>query len=172
MKLGLAALAFSALALGCSSPSEGALGQRGGFPNAGHPDFDGGDPDATPREQVDAGNLAAPLPDGGAAPKWSYIYTTYFGPGSLGHCGDSGCHNITNNHFQCGTDAMTCYQGLLDTPLVDPMSPKTSRLTNPERTPLAWFNTGGGMPYDMNSAPNQTASDEIAAWVYAGAQNN
>jgi hypothetical protein len=142
------AITLAALgAFGCSSPSSGSLGQHPGFGGV-KPDFDAGDPDATPREQVDAGNLAAPLPDGGPAPKWSYIYATYFGPGSLGHCGDSGCHNIVNNHFMCGTDQATCYQGMLDTPLIDPMTPSNSRITNPERTPISWFNTGGGMPFD------------------------
>jgi hypothetical protein len=174
MRLVLAALAFCALgAFGCSGSGGGTLSSHPGFGDAGHPDFAGGDPDAAPRQEVDAGNLAAPLPDGGPAPTWTYLYATYFGPGSLGHCGDSGCHNIVNNHFMCGTDQATCYQGMLDTPLIDPMNPGDSRITNPERTPISWFNTGGGMPYDVNgSMPNKAAADEIAAWVYAGAKNN
>jgi hypothetical protein len=155
----------------CSSPAGGTL-TRDGFPDAGHPDFDGGDPDAAPREQVDADTLAKPLPDGGPTPTWSYIYATYFGPSSLGHCGNSGCHDIVNNHFACGADLATCYQGLLDTPLIDPTNPTSSRLTDPQRTPITWFATGGGMPYDMNADPNQVAADEIGAWVYGGAKNN
>jgi len=156
----------------CSSPADPGHLNNGGHPLGTKPDFDAGDPPPVMRDMPDSGTLAAPLPDGGAAPTWSYVYATYFGPGSLGHCGNSGCHDIVNNHFMCGTTAATCYQGLLDGMLIDTTNPTSSRLVDPNRTPLSWYNTGGGMPYDMNFDPNATAGADIGAWVFAGAMNN
>jgi hypothetical protein len=170
------AIAFAvvvvAAASGCGSPSDpGSLG--GGASGGGTMQTeDSGDPPAVPRDTVDAGNLAAPLPDGGPAPTWTAIYAAYFGPGSMGHCANMGCHDVVNNHFMCGTTQEDCYQGLVAGVLIDPSDPTSSRLTDPEMTPLSWYDTGGNMPFDMSFMPSAQASDDIAAWVYAGALDN
>jgi hypothetical protein len=112
-----------------------------------------------------------PLADGGPAPTWTQIYTRYFGPGSLGHCSDANCHLKEGDRFMCGTTKEQCYQGLLLRDLLDLKTPAKSRLVNRLRSPLAWYGGAGKMPPDAIKV-NQTAADEIDAWVHAGAKNN
>lgn len=128
-------------------------------------------PDADDTDVViDAGGGPHPLPDGGPAPTWSTLYASYFGPATIGHCGNSGCHAKQNNHLWC-PDKATCWQSLVDNGYVDPSDPRASTLGDPNATILSWFGTGAPMPQDSQH-PNQAAVDAIEAWLYAGAKND
>jgi hypothetical protein len=158
----------------CSSPGGTGTLTNGGRPigPGGGQYFDASDPAPTAQtDNPDAGPGPQPLPDGGPAPKWSYMYTTYFGPNSLGHCGNSGCHDKINNHFICPPDPTQCWQGLVDGNWINTTDPMSSQLGNYNQTPLSWFNSGGNMPKDAVRA-NQTATDEVSAWIYDGAKND
>lgn len=79
---------------------------------------------------------------------------------------------MENNHFLCGQTITQCYQGMVDGRLIDPQNPLMSRLVDPNSTPLAWFGTGGNMPFDKNSTPNPQAAADIGAWIFAGAKSD
>ena len=107
---------------------------------------------------------------------WSYIYATYFGPGTPGHCGDARCHAHPRGGFECATKD-GCYLSLTGTnpnfatPLVDTKNWANSALVDPAQSPLIWFNASGTMPFD-NAVPNSAATAEIGAWISAGARND
>jgi hypothetical protein len=129
-----------------------------------------GEPPPVPRNDPPP-VLPHALADGGAAPTWTDLYAKYFGPGSLGHCGNAGCHDNVRDHFRCGASKDDCYQGLVDGHWISSTDPLHSQLANPDETPLSWFASGGNMPDDKRM-PNPTAADEIGAWVFAGAKND
>lgn len=153
------------------SQDDGSAVNGPGFEDGDKPPMQIDNPDQTP---------AYPKPDGGPALTWTDLYKGYFGPNSVGHCSGSGqagaCHSDVRDHFKCGASKDECYQGLVDAKLIDLSNPKYSRIVDQNRTPLAWFDCGkglscGNMPDDVNKV-NQTAADEVAAWVYDGAKNN
>ncbi|MFO0678876.1 MAG: hypothetical protein U0169_20275 [Polyangiaceae bacterium] len=156
----------------CGGGDKGGLGGEDGgtgtssTPTA--PPVETGDP--APIEDEDAGTIG-PLPDGGPTPTWTQIYDRYFGPGSLGHCGDANCHREEGDQFKCGTTKDECYQGLVNKDLILVADPRRSRLVNRVRTPLAWYGTVGQMPKNEVRV-NKTAADEIDAWVAGGAKKD
>ena len=106
--------------------------------------------------------------DAGDKTTWNYIYATYFGPGSVGHCGNSGCHAVLKANFACGSQA-ACYESLVTRQLIG-VEASVQPLVDPQATPLAWFANGNGsMPQDKPVA-NATAANEITAWAAAGAK--
>ncbi|MDB4997246.1 MAG: hypothetical protein JWM74_4678, partial [Myxococcaceae bacterium] len=102
---------------------------------------------------------------------WTYVYSTYFGPKTPGHCGNSGCHANTRSSFRCGATQDDCYKGLLSSGLVDPAKGEASKLANASTSPVIWFSTKGGMPRDNRKA-NATAAADIREWLAAGAPND
>jgi hypothetical protein len=96
------------------------------------------------------------------------LYAAYFAAGTIGHCGNSGCHEKTQDRFKCGTDADTCFAGLVAARLVDLAHPETSTLGDSASSPLAWFGTGGDMPNDAADA-NDDAANAVVRWLQAGA---
>ena len=110
--------------------------------------------------------------DSGSGPTWTALYTNYFGPGTAGHCGSSGCHSSTRGGFRCGGDKTTCYNGFVASGYVNTgSSASSSPLADPSQTCLGWYGTGGNMPQDNPSTDN-TAAAAVTAWVQAGALNN
>jgi hypothetical protein len=102
---------------------------------------------------------------------WSYIYGTYFGSGTPGHCGNAGCHQTIRRGFACGTDKSSCYNGLVAVGLIGTRAP-TQPLVDPTASPVAWFNQKtGSMPAD-NPVANTLAEREVRAWVAAGANDD
>lgn len=123
---------------------------------------DGGAPESTGDATTGTGTLAAPT--------WTELYNSYFGPGTPGHCsGTGGCHTNSRGGFKCGTNKNDCYSGLVAAGLVDPSNPTQSPLANENESPLVWL--GGGMPLD-NPEANPAAAAAVKAWVAAGAKNN
>lgn len=123
---------------------------------------DGGTEDAAPDAGHDTG-VDAHVP----APTWTKLYNDYFGHNTPGHCGN--CHTGFLGGFKSGTNKNDCYAGLVASGLVDTHAPATSRLGNPETSPLSWF--GGGMPAD-HAVSNPAAAAAVTAWLAAGAKNN
>jgi hypothetical protein len=124
----------------------------------------------------DAGNSAA---DAGDIPTWGYIYTSYFGPNTPGHCGNLNCHNFVNDGFAC-VNKDGCYKSLttgrivapFNTVLINTSDPSSSLLLDRNSSPVSWFNPASGtMPQDQ-PAPDDKARDEITAWLLAGASEN
>ena len=107
----------------------------------------------------------------GGGPTWSALYAGYFGPGTVGHCGNVGCHAATQAGFKCGASATTCYNGLVNKGLINPQNPSQSIFANPQLTPLSWFGGAGPMPKDQ-AGPNAAAAQAVTAWVAAGVPNN
>jgi hypothetical protein len=141
---------------------------RAGAPGIEHPADDPGAGDAGVTR--DAGPDAGA--DGGPArPTWTALYDKYFGPGTVGHCGNSGCHKTTRSGFACGTTKTSCYSGMVRKGLVDPANPTRSILGDKNTTPLAWFGTGGPMPKDK-AVKNSAAAKAVRAWVLAGAPSD
>ncbi len=107
---------------------------------------------------------------------WAYIYATYFGSGTPGHCGDSGCHGFARAGFVCATQA-NCYTSItanntsVGGRMVNVATPAQSVLLDPTNSPVIWFSTSGNMPEGALKA-NATAVSEITAWINAGALNN
>jgi hypothetical protein len=99
------------------------------------------------------------------------IYKTYFGTGTPGHCGNSGCHSSSQGNFTCGTTQATCYTGLVNAKILNTTTPASSTLISATASPVRWFSTRGGMPQDSTAANPQGVID-ITAWVNAGALNN
>lgn len=131
---------------------------------------------AAPSEPTGGGALVdAGLPDGAVAANeaapgtWTALYAGYFGPGTPGHCGNAGCHALSQSGFQCGPSAASCYAGLVAANLVNPSTPTTSAIADPNQSPLAWF--GGNMPRD-NALANTQAAAAVSHWVMLGAPND
>jgi hypothetical protein len=130
-------------------------------------------PSENPGAAEDSGAPGAA--DGGAhvtAAKgtWGYVYANYFAAGTVGHCGNAGCHAQVRQGFLCGKDANTCYHGLVNAGLIG-TSAKTQPLVDPKVTPLSWFNSGGEMPEDAPQA-NAAAAGDLQAWIASGAKND
>jgi hypothetical protein len=110
---------------------------------------------------------SAPAPD--AAPSYQELFTSYFAPGTAGHCATAGCHADPGHNVWLCTNAETCFQGMVEVGLIDLDDPNLSEIADPARSPLTWFNAAGGnMPFDAQVAnPNGRAA--IEAWIAAGA---
>jgi hypothetical protein len=144
-------LALVALIAACSSSAPDHPGSASSGSGEGNPSVS----DAQPADKT----------------SWTYIYAAYFGPNSLGHCGNAGCHQTARQGFACGTTKDSCYNGLVAKNLIG-TSASTQPLVDLRVTPLSWFKDGSGfMPAD-NPEPNDKAAEEIASWVTAGAQND
>lgn len=118
---------------------------------------------------MDAGPMTMdpPPPDPGT---WSYVYANDIGPGTPGHCGDSGCHSSSRGRFLCGTTKDSCYSGLIASGLVSTSLKEKSALVSKTGV-LAWFDLNGNMPQD-EAKPNAQAATDVTAWLTAGAQND
>ena len=110
---------------------------------------------------------------GQAAPTYSELYTSYFAPGTPGHCATAGCHaDPAHTTWLCGASKGDCYAGMVSIGLIDLSNPTQSRIANVQRSDLVWVNpTSGSMPFDDQVA-NDKGRDAITAWVAAGAQDN
>jgi hypothetical protein len=94
---------------------------------------------------------------------WTKLYTTYFAPGTEGHCGR--CHGATpNGGLLVGDTEQSFLSGLVDRGLVDPVNPALSLLIDPQASPVNWFNPNGPMPRD-NAIPNPQAAADVTAWL-------
>jgi hypothetical protein len=140
---------------------------RAGARNDGY-DPDAGASDAATGYDAGAEDSGA---DGGGEITWTYVYNRYFGTGTPGHCGKSGCHRVLNTGFKCGTTKNTCWNGLVAKGLIDTAAPAKSLLMDASQSPVAWFNPKGPMPLD-NDVPNAQASADVRQWILAGAKNN
>jgi hypothetical protein len=133
-----------------------------------------------------AGDDAATGDDGGADAgtdgpvdklTWGYIYTSYFGKGTPGHCGTAGCHGTARAGFVCSSQSL-CYTSITTSnanvggKMVNPQSPSMSVILDPANSPLFWFNPAGGNMPDGALMANDTAKAEITAWIEAGAPND
>ncbi len=109
--------------------------------------------------------------EAGPAPKYSELFESYFAPGTPGHCATVGCHaDPGHTVWRCGPTPSDCYQGMVDVGLIDTATPANSWLIDARRSPLVWFNPGGGnMPFDAQNEGNEAGRDAISAWVAAGA---
>ena len=136
----------------------------------------GSDPAASAREPTASTSpLSEPPPIGNPSTtcgsldnaEWQNIYATYVGPGTPGHCANSGCHASTNGGWSAGPNptASSMLSAWIQRGLVSPASPATSRITSTS-SPLAWFNPSGPMPKD-NRAANPQAAAAIRAWLAA-----
>ncbi len=127
--------------------------------------------------ETDSGAVAPPSGQDAAvpvhmpvnAPTWTTIYSSYFAPGTLGHCSGGSCHSNAVGNFLCGNSKASCYQGLVNAGLISTNDPTSSRIAG-ATSPLTWFGQGGDMP--TGGSANPTAAADVAAWVSAGAQNN
>ncbi len=135
-------------------------------------------------EEVDAGVDVPLVCDAPVPPEvtWSYLYATYFGPNTPGHCGNSGCHDPPLGHggWICGATADSCYHGMLNRtirnkpqPLIDLQDPPASLLIAPD-SPLIWFDPKNGIMPQDNLVPNPCATRDIPRWLSpdGGAQEN
>jgi len=116
---------------------------------------------------------------GGSSDKltWTFVYGTYFGKGTPGHCGDDGCHGTSRAGYVCSSQA-ACYASLTSQNdfvggfLVNTKNPGASILSDPASSPLIWFNEAHGTMPKSALVPNPDAKRDIAAWVSAGAPND
>jgi hypothetical protein len=154
--LWLAGIAIGFVAGACSSTTTIVAAQ--GDSGAGVDDASAGD---------DAGDDSAPPVD---KLSWTYIYGTYFGPGTLGHCGNAGCHATVLHGFVCASQK-GCYSSLVNSGWISQSAPTTSAIGDPTASILAWYGNGGTMPQDA-IRKNATAGSEVTAWVAAGAKND
>jgi hypothetical protein len=118
--------------------------------------------------------------DGGAPQPttWTYVYNTYFGPGTAGHCAN--CHgNAAPGGFSTGTSLAattkdTFYSGLVAIGQISTTAGTSSALGNPAQSALSWFgpmrtsSAGLLMPQDQQ-ALNPAAVAAVCGWVAAGA---
>ena len=99
-----------------------------------------------------------------SVPTWSELYNKYFGPNTLGHCGS--CHGsaqvptFNSASSMCSVLETTNIPGMSGT-IIDHGTAHLEWL-------LDWFNSGGDMPYDSDTAPVNAVVD-IIAWEQAGA---
>ena len=96
--------------------------------------------------------------DATTAPTWSYLYATYLGSNTIGHCGN--CHSWA-------TSASSTYSELK---AANQISGSSSRLVLQGVSILKWF--GGGMPQDTGQITDAQAVADFQAWVAAGALDN
>lgn len=122
----------------------------------------------------DASSTACVPPTGGSALTYTQLFTTYFAPGTPGHCANAACHGNPGNTWTCGTTKDTCYAGMVGVGLINTTNPKASLIANTSSSPIRWVNSNpstGIMPADSTAA-NNAGRDAIIAWVNACAQNN
>ena len=153
------------LALGCSGADLSAesraghnLGLAGGQGNGGTGNTTGSTASAG---SGGGGGAATTSTTGGSnssgPPKWTDLYTNYFGPGTSGNC--TSCHNTgTSPAFSsaatlCATLKTWGYIGSGSATLQDL---------------LTWFGGAGNMPLGGGSGPTNAVQD-ITAWQNAGA---
>jgi hypothetical protein len=130
---------------------------------------DGAGPDG--RASPDARPPCIPPPPG-TAPTYSELYTTYFAPGTEGHCANAGCHGGTNyTIWLCGATKDTCYTGMVGAGLISRANPTASVLADTRGSPLRWVNPAGNMPKDALKSFDE-GRDAIQAWAAACAQND
>ena len=109
---------------------------------------------------------------GVTAPTYTQLFDDYFAMGKPGHCATAHCHADPGfNEWRCGTDKDTCYAGMVQIGLIDPADPAHSMIGDPERSPLAWVNPAGNMPFDA-VGPYPPGRDAILAWVANCAPND
>ena len=131
---------------GSCQPPEAGSGGTGGTGGAGTGGTGG------------SGGGGGPLPT-----TWSAIYAAYFGPDTIGHCGN--CHTGEGRIIPLHT-ADVAYDSLVQ---VGQISGTTSAIAQPGLSRLTWF--GGSMPPSgPTSAPE--AEQAIRDWVAAGAFKN
>jgi hypothetical protein len=123
----------------------------------------------------DGGKSDSGAGDAGGTATWTALYTDYFGPNTIGHCGNSSCHRDSGSAgghaFVCGSTKEACFQGLVAAELIESSSPASSALGDPSTTPLSWYGMGGTMPQDQ--AETSTAgANAVTAWLKAGALDN
>ncbi len=99
--------------------------------------------------------------------EWQNIYTTFVGPGTPGHCGNSGCHSGTNGGWSVGSNptASSFLSAWIQRGLISPANPNASLIASAS-SPVVWFNAGGSMPEDNQTANSQAAS-AIRSWLAA-----
>ena len=142
--------------LGCSSATVPSAQGDGGLTSDGG--GDGANPD----------DAAKGLPIDNKT--WTGIYAAYFGPNSIGHCGNAGCHATLRRGFVCGTKA-GCYQSLVANHFVG-TDAALQALVDPQASVLSWIDGSGAMPADQPSTPNPTATADLKAWIAAGTPDN
>jgi hypothetical protein len=107
-----------------------------------------------------------------SAPSYSELYARYFAVGTPGHCAAAHCHGAPGaNVWSCGDSPASCYDGMVHAGLIDVADPARSLIADPQRSPLAWVNQAGDMPFDA-STPLPEGRDAILAWVAACAPND
>jgi hypothetical protein len=120
----------------------------------------------------DAAPIPCTPPAAGTAPTYTQLFSSYFAPGTPGHCATAGCHaDPGHNTWLCGTTKDSCYRGMVQIGLIDPHDPTRSMIASSRQSPLAWVSPSGNMPFDAAS-PFPAGRDAIVAWVAACAQNN
>ncbi|GAC1352467.1 MAG: hypothetical protein NVSMB1_15620 [Polyangiales bacterium] len=125
-------------------------------------------PSPTTRPTPAPTTTPGPQPTPSHPATWTATYTQFFGPGTPGHCGNSGCHAQLHAAFKCGSKD-ECFNSMVAKGLIDRVHPSASRLGNHANSPLAWF--GGAMPLD-NPTPNPDAARAVTAWLASGANND
>jgi hypothetical protein len=112
---------------------------------------------AADTEAIDAAN----------APTWTFVYDAYFQAGAtVGHCGNSACHDTLNRGIQCDT-VLDCYDTLQTVGYINGTS---SPIVSRGQSMLSWY--GGSMPQDTQPMSAPDAQRDIEAWVAAGALRN
>ena len=107
-----------------------------------------------------------------SAPTYTQLYQQYFAAGTPGHCATAMCHaNPGDTVWLCGTSPSSCYAGMVQAGLIDPVHPMTSLIANPNQSPLVWINQFGNMPYDAPT-PYPPGRDAILAWIAVCAPDN
>jgi hypothetical protein len=120
---------------------------------------------------LSSGAWACGTPAGLPAPSYGQLYAAYFAPGTPGHCATSGCHGDPGHNVWLCESAESCYAGMLEMSLIDPVHPERSAIADGRRSPLVWFNpSGGNMPLDSQASASEEARDALAAWLGAGAR--
>ena len=164
-----------AACMGCSSTTSTTTYETGGrhsLPDAGSPNTGGFSNSAGGTSAL---NGSSPAVGGSSAngsnistsvPTWIELYNNYFGPNTLGHCGQSRCHGSSQVHM---FDSASSMCSVLEATTI----PGTSSTIIGNGTAhlewlLDWFNKGGDMPFDSITAPSNAVAD-ITAWEKAGA---
>jgi hypothetical protein len=163
----VAGYAVALVGVGCASANTGGPGNDG----------DAAANDAAGDDAGDDGGADAGTDAPADKLTWSYIYATYFGRNTPGHCGTVGCHGTARAGFVCSSQSV-CYTSITTNnanvggQIVSPQTPSKSVLIDPNSSPVFWFNQAGGNMPEGALAPNDTAKAEITAWINAGAPNN
>jgi hypothetical protein len=108
----------------------------------------------------------------GAAATWTSLYGHVFGPGGSSSCvAGGGCHTTLRGGFKCGTSKDSCYNGIVNSGLVNlGGSASSSPLVSPSQSPLCG-SLGGNMPQG-GTCVSSANLNEIKSWLANGAQND